>query len=355
MVLTNLTNASGAVILSSQPTNSRTPNLIGTGSASLAFTAKVDGSSIGASTVNTQGVWSIPDTKSLADGVHTLTLSYGSNLTSINTFTVWATPPTVTLQVPDIINAAYQSVLVHVASGIATTQVYIDIDLNKDGKFTGSELSVTAAKGPGSDYQLWIPTSIATGIYSIRARAVDAAGNIGTSAVISEGINFNSGIVGSQRLLELANGTYPIDPHSKLSIFTIDNYNRVLVGVSATSTAHMNNLLAELCSSNIGFIAMLATPAQNLITGYLPISAIQALPSLQYFNSVTEDDKPLALTGPITTQGDAVIGGPAFPHRKTSPALESRSASSRTRSTNMAAALHSRLLPERSLRAVCKC
>ncbi len=55
MVLTSLTNASGTVISVKTPTNSRTPTLIGTGTPNLAFSAKVDGKSIGSSTVNASG------------------------------------------------------------------------------------------------------------------------------------------------------------------------------------------------------------------------------------------------------------------------------------------------------------
>ncbi len=243
-----------------------------------------------------------------------MTLTYSQGLTTNATFQVYATAPSVTLLTPDFINAQLPSVLVNVVSGQAIKQVFLDIDLNHDGQFTGNELGVASAtvgaNGSLTNFQLWFSYPITAGYYNMRARAVDSVGNTGLSATLNVPLDFNSGIVGSQPLLQLANGTYPLPLSSPFSQFVADNNNRVLVGVRTTLAVHMNQMLSELV--NIGDIVMSSTPSQNLLTGFLPISSISKLATLPYFNSATPSGKPLVYAGPITTQGDAAIGGPQF-------------------------------------------
>ena len=70
--------------------------------------------------------------------------------------------------------------------------------------------------------------------------------------------------------------------------------------------------LMETDLTNLGMTNIQVTAAQDLVTGFLPISAIAQLPSVTDFSAVTPVYNPIHNLDPIDTQGDHAIGADTY-------------------------------------------
>jgi hypothetical protein len=202
--VTDVRNARGVSVANGY-TNDNTPVVVGTAPPNQRISVYSDGRLVGAALSNSSGNWSTT-TAAVADGTHTFTakLTTGSAGTGIKT-TIETVPPTVALQAPPFVDAQVPAVIQTAVTDANpyNSTVYIDVDLNHDGKFIGtSELGV--AVGGAS---ITLPR-LPEGTYLVRARVSDYAGNVGVSNIATIQVDPNAGFVGSQDLLRLGSGWY---------------------------------------------------------------------------------------------------------------------------------------------------
>ncbi len=132
-------------------------------------------------------------------------------MSTSTTFFIDLTPPTVTLAAPALSN--YQPPLLTVTAsansmaGLDST-VHIDVDLQHDGSFTdpGDQDFGVAQLQSGGTASFYLMTPLPSGVYNLQARVDDQVGNEGVSAASTMIVNPYMGYVGSQALLDLANG-----------------------------------------------------------------------------------------------------------------------------------------------------
>jgi subtilisin family serine protease len=216
--------------------------------------------------------------------------------------------------------------------------VHIDVDLRHDRSFTdaGDADFVTGQLGQNNTASITLTKPLAKGVYMIRARVADSFGDVGVSADALMTVDPNSGFVGSQPLLDLAYGVpygTPIPqggsggggengPGSGVPVIgtpnpqdfkflEFDHQGRVLVNVHSTETANLDGLHAELMSQ-MRFTTTEFAPAENRVTGWLPVNQILNLPNLANFDSVTPVYKPIENVGSYPTDADPVIHSDTF-------------------------------------------
>jgi photosystem II stability/assembly factor-like uncharacterized protein len=142
------------------------------------------------------------------------------------------------------------------------------------------------------------------------------------------GMGGTSATLGSQTLVKLAAGYAAAQQAGTVNTFltgqsrefVFDASQRVLVNVRAVSASALPrdaqgrpaNALGMLQTGlgSLGMVGASVSQAQQLVTGYLPISALSRLPSLAAYNSVTPVYAPHFSA--VDTQGDAVIGADTF-------------------------------------------
>lgn len=209
------------------------------------------------------------------------------------------------------------------------------------------------------------------GTYQLRVRAQDLAGNEGVSAVATMQVDPNAGFIGSQTLLLLANNpqlwssdfwdlihtpstpastspdapsddgmsTMPgmtgmpgsnnpvyslFDPSSPtgfqtrtldqlrfLDMLMMDDQNRILVHVRSTMGKYLDDM-AKALKNDLGMNVLYTTPDQNMVTGYLPLDKIGALPQVANFSAAVPTLRPLTMSGSVTTQGDGAMQADIF-------------------------------------------
>jgi RHS repeat-associated protein len=194
-VITAITTDSGAAN-DDALTNDQTLLILGTAVADSAVTIYLDSAPIGATEADENGAWQFDYTETeLPEGDHPfIATATSGEMTSLESpvymVTVDLTPPDVSLMV---LNGEVQTLAptVHVVAtdlkGLADgTPVYIDVDLNEDQDFADSG---ETGYGSGEQANNWadirLPDLPGVGIYLLRARTDDAAGNEGTSDNVS--------------------------------------------------------------------------------------------------------------------------------------------------------------------------
>jgi subtilisin family serine protease len=227
------------------------------------------------------------------------------------------TPETVTLVGPDLAKTLTPTLTVVRQPGhTAALRVFIDVDLNGDGRFDGpGEAGYASAVITGASGTVTLP-ALRRGEYLFRARADGGpAGN-----VVDMDVDPDGGRVGSQILEQLAQdaasagdgvavkNTPPLT--TKYHLLAFDAGNRVGVMVRAATATHLELLRSEL--AGLGMQVVNVSARQEVISGYLDPSRINDLPGLAGFAGVAPIYKPIASVGKATTQGDAVILGPEF-------------------------------------------
>jgi hypothetical protein len=97
-------------------------------------------------------------------------------------------------------------------------------------------------------------------------------------------------------------------------VFTFANANKqdyVQINVRIMPNATLSSVETSL-QQTWGFIVTGTTPSQGLITGFLPILNIPQLIHVSGFAAATPVYAPLLSTGPVTSQGDHVMGADAL-------------------------------------------
>jgi subtilisin family serine protease len=251
-------------------------------------------------------------------------------------------PPSVTLTAPAFVNFRGSPLLVVQASDANASigiipLVHIDVDLKHDGSFTdaGDVDFATGQLGLNHTAAITLARPLASGTYTLRARVIDAGGNVGVSADATMTVDLNSGFVGSEPLLDLAYGVpygtpipqgglrsgggengpgAPMIGTPKPQDFTFlefDQQSRVLINVHSTQTADLAGLQSDL-TTQLGFTATEVAPAQNMVTGWLPINQILNLPNIANFDTVTPVFKPFENVGSYPTDADPIIHSDTF-------------------------------------------
>jgi hypothetical protein len=339
--ITGFKDGQGALITNGI-TNTPNPTVIGIGNPGASVTVSIDGTAAGRTTVDTHGNWSFAVSNPLSDGDHRFAVSTAGNATNTGTtvLNVDAVPPAVTLQVPAF--ADYRPPTFQVAvtddSGFDPT-FHIDIDLQHDGSFTDPgdhdyATGTLAADGTGS---VQLAQALPTGIYSIRARVSDSAGNEGISSIATMNVNTNAGYLASEPLFDLAYGfpygtsfatpngeqvvlrpdeiaqyglvpvnQPPMTDPTRMMMF--DNQGNVEINVHATAPQFVAGMQGDLQA--LGMNVMTVNLGQNMVTGFLPVNSLTALDQLANFDSVT----PVyhSIVRAFESEGDAVIKAPQF-------------------------------------------
>lgn len=269
---------------------------------------------------------------------------------------------TVTLEAPEFTNVAYPSAQIRVTGsadqpGVVPFQIaYVDVDLNHNGSF--DEAGEAGFGNAWAGDILNTPSSVtflsplSEGTYQLRARLVAVDGNEWVSPTVSTQVDPQAGYLGSDALRRLYSDyvqvtTGSIDPfwsqpywgdttqhpeyqakQSPLPRFdrgltTLDQFQtklrrdfvtdaagNVLVNVRATQARHLPDLQNSLQA--LGMSVTGVTPAQNLITGYLPIAQLPQAIIQPHYASITPVYPAIRKTGSITSEGDAVILGPTY-------------------------------------------
>jgi hypothetical protein len=254
----------------------------------------------------------------------------------------------VVLQAPEFVGRSFGPVQLQVQASSYNPYTFdrmvrIDVDLKHDGTFTDpGDQDYAVAPYYGGTATVTLDNPLPEGTYDLRARVRDLAGNETTSAVVTMQIDPNAGFIGSQALLDLAQGlpygesgmTGPIFKHEFPdaapppalpgatgplvgtpttgldSLLNFDGDGRVLVNVRVTQAKYLDDMKAAL--TDLGMQVIGTAPAQNLVIGYVSTDQILALQTLPHFSTATPVWKPVRRTGPVTGQGNAVIKADVF-------------------------------------------
>ena len=367
VMITGFKNSKGQPLTLNNLTNDPKPIVYGFGTPGETLSFTIDGLGYGSTTVGANGQWAWAVPTALAQGDHTVVAtSGGANFTSASmsaTVSIDVTPPAVTLTAPVL--ADYQPPLLQVqvaandSYGLDST-VHIDVDLKHDGSFTdpGDQdfgVAVLMSNGSTGTASFYLMTPLLAGVYSLRARVDDPAGNEGISAISTMIDNPSMGYVGSQPLLDLGYGVkygtaipMPGDPVSPapqtppgltdpatgglgppnyagtptpnmtpgagpvgpsgFNFLQFDSQGRVLVDVHSTLLTYLGGL-TDLLTAKYGFSTVAAYPSQVMVQGWLPVNQILNLPNAANFGSVDPVYKAIVRSDP---EGDALIKGPQF-------------------------------------------
>jgi hypothetical protein len=160
--------------------NTTTPTYAGTAQANATITVYVDGTSIGTTTANGSGTFSLVQPTALNQGSHTVraTAMVGSSAASAssntNNFTVDTTPPAAPVALTPA-NGSFTNITTPLYSGTAEANSTVTIIVD------GSSIGTTTATASGN-WSLSQPTALAQGSHTVRATATDAAGNTSVSS-----------------------------------------------------------------------------------------------------------------------------------------------------------------------------
>ena len=97
---------------------------------------------------------------------------------------------------------------------------------------------------------------------------------------------------------------------ARFPFLNFDSQGRVQLDVHVTLGKYLPNLAQELLGVDMDEISIDST--QNMVIGYLPVSKLFNLEQLPHFDSAVPVYKAIVRTGSVESEGDAVIGGPAF-------------------------------------------
>jgi len=158
-------------------TSDATPTITGTSEPGAQIAVYVDGMLLGTATTNADGMWSLPVTTALSEGVHTVlattTDAGGNTATAEHDFEVDLTAPGVEIIAPEGRTASDTPTVTGTADPGVLVQVFIDGDL------VGSV--ITAGDGTWS---LDTTDVLTDGEHTVRAVVMDAVGNTATDTKV---------------------------------------------------------------------------------------------------------------------------------------------------------------------------
>ena len=179
-------------------TLSKRPIILGTAPSGMQVQVVSNGQIIGNATTNAASQFSAPLTLNLVDGSHQFQLRgmrSGVQVASATaSLTVDSVAPQITISATAAVTAGKS--LQVTASSSEGGILAVDVDLNRDGAYSGSELSYRSLS---SGSTITLSQLTLEGTYKIRARQTDVAGNMGT-AEQSSVVDPYAGFVGDSQL-----------------------------------------------------------------------------------------------------------------------------------------------------------
>lgn len=301
-------------------TSNQRPTVFGTATPGSLVSISENGSILGTGMANIAGAFSVPIFQALSNGAHQLSIKAvkaGMDTgTAMGSVTIDTVPPQVSLKVPaSIVNGATPEVMAISSEG---GMISIDVDLNMDGQYTGSELAYANAL---SGRQLTLQGLNIQGTTKIRARQSDIAGNVGF-AEASTTIDRYAGFIGDSQLKAM------LQPVLRELGYT-GKWDGKAVSVP-TSYTPSDPKLAEMvtistrCVSPRQFDAFQSAVAQLgmnivatnnrdlLVDGRIPLYKILNLPGVDGFSTATFVPKAMTRSGSVQNQGVPVMGIPQF-------------------------------------------
>ncbi len=155
--------------------NTASPTITGTAEANSSVNVSIDGSSVGTTTANSSGIWSLALSVSIAAGQHqvfataTDAASNTSAQSNTNTFTVDVTPPSA-----PVVSAPAHNSFINTASPTITGTAEANSSVNVS--IDGSSVGITTADGSGN-WSFAVSSSLSAGPHQVFATATDAASN----------------------------------------------------------------------------------------------------------------------------------------------------------------------------------
>ncbi len=314
----------------------------GTGMPGTVLSLAVDGQANAIATVSGEGVWQATLNGTLGEGRHLIeaTPVEGLGFSASYEVTIDRTPATVRVLAPEFTTetSPWVTIVLTTADGDGSEHYgTLDIDLNRDGDFDDEgELSYIGDYYLSAENVFYLE-SLPEGVYQLRARVTDVAGNLAISPVVTMQIDPYAGFLGSDYLLnlyadylaareglELGDGsiggesgeptTSPSLPEEffadRRHLFAFDEQGRVLISVRATLERHVDGLRSSL--EELGMSVIHVERPQYMVIGYLPIDRLLDLESVPNFSAATPIHPPRLAIGATTTQGDAVIQADTF-------------------------------------------
>lgn len=298
-------------LVSGQLTNDATPTLNGRGEAGATINVYLDGNptSIGTTTVNSDGTWSFTPQTPLANGNHTLTLSAtdpagnSSAVSSGFVLTIDATPPAA----PVIASVADNTAPVTgiVPNGGSTNETRPTLSGTGEAGATisiynGSALVGTAQVQSNGSWSFTPSTSLGAGVWNLTATATDAAGNT-SAASETRSFTIDTTAPAAPVIDTVYDGTGPITGNLSSGQIT-DEARPVISGTREANTTirlyDNGTLLAEIPADNSS--SWRYTPNASLATGNHVITVIavdaagNASPVSDSVNFVVDTTPPLA-------------------------------------------------------------
>jgi hypothetical protein len=319
-----------------RPTNDHL-TVVGTAPAGASMTVFADGRPSGTTKASSTGTWQV-HLGALADGTHTITAA-PTGTTALKTggvpIQIDTTAPAIKVSMPEFVTRPMSQTLnVQITNpepfGVVPV-AHVDVDLNHDGKFEANELNyaTVALAGPTGGAGP-LSRALGNGTWTLRVRVSDNAGNQGFSNTVTTQVNTNEGFIGDSNLLAIAGsgglaslnlnaitgvGTqkHAVVPFTDslgsgtidLTDWLWDSQGRVMVHVRAT----LQNDVAGLSSAlaGLGMNVLRLDPAQNMVTGYIPVNQILAMANLPNFAAAVAVPRPVLRTGAVDSQGDQVL------------------------------------------------
>ncbi len=300
-------------------TKAQSPSVVGTAPANSQITILSAGSVIGRGTADASGKFKAPIFVALADGVHMLQVAcnQASSASLQVTIDTKAPAPTIssTRWVPEKVNL---EVKLGWATGSDTTgTISLDVDLNQNGSYEENELAYRT----GTADSVFVLNNLnGYGDYTLRARAVDTAGNVGTATALSF-VDRNAGFVGDDSLRKMAQGAFEALGYTGLwdgRALQLDpswapSDTKLLTPVHITTRTGIKSLFDDYFAEmkKIGLTDYATNSQDGLVEGYLPAFRVLALPSLPAFSTASMNYKT-TFAGTVQNEGVPVMQVPQY-------------------------------------------
>jgi len=301
-------------------TTAQKPMILGRATPGSLISVSENGVTLGTGMANLGGAFSVPVYQTLSNGVHGLaiTAQKGGMDTGYAraTVTVDTIAPQVTLSTPaSVTNGSAPTIT---ASSSEGGMISIDIDLNLDGQYTGSELAYASI---ASGRPLSLPGLKDQGTFAIRGRQSDIAGNTGTaeSAIT---IDPNAGFIGDSQLKTMLQPVLQDIGHfgkwDGKAVSIPENYipkdprlaEMVTISTRCVSQRQFDAFKTSL--ANLGMNIAATNNRDLLVDGTIPLYKALRLPAIEGFSTASFVPKALTRSGSVQNQGVPVMGIPQF-------------------------------------------
>ena len=304
---------------SDRVTRAKSPTVYGTAPANSVITILSQGQSIGSGMADASGKFRAPIALALADGEHVFQVTCSQASSVPLQFTIDTQAPTLTIDATQWVPEK-GNFLVKVSANFSKESVgniMLDVDLNQNGAFEDAELSYRTGS-PGDIFQL--NELKGYGNFTMRARAEDLAGNVG-SATSQSFVDRNAGWVGDDYLRNLAQPVFaalgqtgkwdgrtvimdsnwqPNDPKLLESILISTR-----TGLASEFPAFLKTL------ENLGMTQITANASDGLVEGQLPLYQVLRLPVTPAF-STASSIAMVSHVGSVQNEGVPVMKVPQF-------------------------------------------